>query len=53
MTPEQMKYVKLVDPASSWHLLQNDQEDAAQNVSSLIKTNKNPQNTETYWFPTP
>ena len=26
MTPEQMKYVKPVDPASTWHLLQNDQE---------------------------
>ena len=24
MTPEQMKYVKQVDPASTWHLLQND-----------------------------
>ena len=42
MTPEQMKYVKPVDPASTWHLLQNDQEQAAHYVSSLIKTNKNP-----------
>ena len=25
MTPEQMKYVKPVDPASTWHLMQNDQ----------------------------
>ena len=53
MTPEQMKYVKPVDPASTWHLLQNDQEQAAHYVSSLIKTNKNPQNSENYWFPTP
>ena len=53
MTPEQMKYVKPVDPASTWHLLQNDQEQAAHYVSSLIKTNRNPQNSETYWFPTP
>ena len=53
MTPEQMKYVKPVDPASTWHLLQNDQEQAAQYVSSLIKTNRNPQNSENYWFPTP
>ena len=53
MTPEQMKYVKPVDPASTWHLLQNDQEQAAHYVSSLIKTNRNPQNTENYWFPTP
>ena len=53
MTPEQMKYVKPVDPASTWHLLQNDQEQAAHYVSSLIKTNRNPQNSENYWFPTP
>ena len=53
MTPEQMKYVKPIDPASTWHLLQNDQEQAAHYISSLIKTNRNPQNSETYWFPTP
>ena len=53
MTPEQMKYVKPVDPASTWRLLQNDQEQAAHYVSSLIKTNRNPQNSENYWFPTP
>ena len=53
MTPEQLKYVKLIDPASTWHLLQNDQEQAAHYVSSLIKTNRNPQNSENYWFPTP
>ena len=53
MTPEQMKYVKPVDPASTWHLLQNDQEQAAHYVSSLIKTNRNPQNSENNWFPTP
>ena len=52
MTPEQ-KYVKPVDPASTWHLLQNDQKRAAHYVSSLIKTNKNPQHPENYWFPTP
>ena len=33
--------------------MQDDQEQAAHHVSSLIKTNKNPQNSETYWFPTP
>ena len=53
MTPEQMKYVKPIDPASTWHLLQNDQEQAAHYISSLIKTNRNPQNSESYWFPTP
>ena len=40
MTPEQMKCIKPVDPASTWHLLQNDQEQAAHYVSSPIKTNK-------------
>ena len=53
MTPEQMKYVKPVDAALTWHLLQNDQEQAAHYVSSIIETNKNPQNAENYWFPTP
>ena len=52
MMPEQMKYVKPVDPASTCHLLQNDQEQAAHYVSSPIKTNKNPQYSENYWFPT-
>ena len=42
MTPEQMKYVKPVDPATTWHLLENDQEQAGQFVSILIKTNNNP-----------
>ena len=48
-----MKYVKPVDLALTWHPLQNDQEQAAHYVSSLIKTSKNPQKTENYWFPTP
>ena len=52
-TPEQMKNAKPVDPASTWHLLQNDQEQAAHYVSSLIKTYKKPQNSKNYWFPTP
>ena len=42
MTPEQMKYVKPVDPASTWYLLQNDQEQAAHYVSSIIKTEEIP-----------
>ena len=53
ITLEQMKYVKPVDPASTWHPLQNDQEQAAHYVSSLIKTKRNPENSENYWFPTP
>ena len=42
-----------INPASTWHLLQNDQEQAAHYLSSLIKTKRNPQNTKNYWFPTP
>ena len=53
MASELMKYVEPVDPASTWHLLQNDPEQATHNVSSRIKTNKKPQNSEHYWFPTP
>ena len=53
MTPEQMKDVKPVDPASTWHFLQNDQEQTAHYVSSLTWLTKNPQNFENFWFPTP
>ena len=52
-TPEQMKYVKPDDPASTWHLLQNNQEQAAHYVSSFIRTNKSSQNSENHCFPTP
>ena len=43
----------MINPISTWHLLQNDQEQAAHDVSSLIKTNKTTQSSENYWFPTP
>ena len=52
-TPVQMEYVKPVDPVSTCHLLQNDQEQAAHYVSSLMKTNKHPQISQNYWFLTP
>ena len=48
-----MKYVKPIDPVSTWRSLQNDQEQAAHHVSSFIETKKNPQNYESYWFHTP
>ena len=48
-----MKHVKPVDPASTWLLLQKDQEQALHYVSSLIKTNRNPQNSECFWFSNP
>ena len=53
MTPGQMKYVKPVDPVTTWHLLQDNPENAAFYVSSLIKSAKPEDFRENYWFPTP
>ena len=53
MTPGQMKYVKPIDPVTTWHLLQDDPENAAFYVSSLIKSSKPDDFKESYWFPTP
>ena len=51
-TPEQKKYVKPLDPASTWHLLQKDQKQAAYYVSNLI-THRNSQVSGNYWLHTP
>ena len=53
LTPEQMKHVKPIDPVSTWHLLNENEEDAIYYVSSLLKANKNNDQYEQYWFPTP
>ena len=53
MTPGQMKYVKPIDPVTTWHLLQDDPENAAIYVSSLIKSSKPENSSDNYWFPTP
>ena len=53
MTPGQMKYVKPVDPVTTRHLLQDNPENAAFYVSSLIKSAKPEDFRENYWFPTP
>ena len=53
MTPGQMKYVKPIDPVTTWHLLQDNPENAAFYVSSLIKSSKPEDFRENYWFPTP
>ena len=53
MTPGQMKYVKPIDPVTTWHLLQDDPENAAIYVSSLIKPSKPENSPDNYWFPTP
>ena len=40
LTPEQMKYVKPIDPVTTWHLLQDNPKNAAYYASSLIKSPK-------------
>ena len=53
LTPEQMKYFKPIDPMTTWHLLQDNTENAAYYASSLIKATKPEEFKENYWFPTP
>ena len=49
----QMKYVRPIDPVSTWHLLIENEEDAVHYISSLLKANRNNDQYEQYWFPTP
>ena len=53
MTPEQMKHVRPIDPVSTWHLLNENEGDAVYYISSLLKANRNNDQYEQYWFPTP
>ena len=53
LTLEQMKYVKPIDPVTTWHLLQAKPENDAYYASSLIKSTKPEDIKENYWFPTP
>ena len=48
-----MKHVKPIDPVSTWHLLNESEEDAIYYVSSLLNANRNNDQPEQYWFPTP
>ena len=41
LTPKQMKLVKLIDPVSTWQLLNKNEEDATYYVSSFLKQTKN------------
>ena len=41
LTPKQMKLVKLIDPVSTWQLLNKNEEDATYYVSSLLKQTEN------------
>ena len=45
-----MKYVKPIDPVTTWHFLKDNPENYA---SSLIKSPKISEDSENYWFPTP
>ena len=53
MTPEQMKHVRPIDPVSTWHLLNENEEDAIHYISSLLKANRIKDRYEKNWFPTP
>ena len=53
MTPEQMKHVRPIDPVSTWHLLNENEEDAVYYINSVRKASQNNDQNEQYWFPTP
>ena len=53
LTPEQTKRIRPVNPTSVRHLLNNSHDDAIHYINSLLKTSKNDEVNETYWFPTP
>ena len=38
---------------ATWHLLQDNDDNAIQYVSSLLKTHRNNEEVNQYWFPTP
>ena len=48
MTPEQMKYVKPIDAVTTWHLLQDNPENAAYYASSLIQSTRTGEDQENY-----
>ena len=52
-TPEQMKHVRPIDPLSTLHVLNENEDDAIYYISSLLKANRNNDQFEQYWFPTP
>ena len=53
MSPGQMKYVKPIEPVTTWHLLQDNLQNAAFYVSSLIKSPKPKHFHVKNWFLTP
>ena len=53
MTPEQKKHIRPIDTVSTWHLLNENAEDADRYISSLLEANRNNDQYEQHWFPTP
>ena len=53
MIPEQMKHVRPIDPVSTRHLLNQNEEDVIYYISSLFKANGNKDHYEQCWFPIP
>ena len=53
LTSEQTKHIRPVNPTSVRHLLNNSHDDAIHYINSLLKTSKDNEVNETYWFPTP
>ena len=53
LTTEQTKHIRPVNPTSVRHLLNNSHDDAIHYINSLLKTSKDHEVKETYWFPTP
>ena len=53
LTPEQTKHIRPVNPTSVRNLLNNSHDDAIHYINSLLKTSKNDEVNETFWFPTP
>ena len=52
LTPEQTKHIRPVNPTSARHLLNNNHDDAIHYIN-ILKTSKDNEINETYWFPTP
>ena len=53
LTPEQPKHIRPVNPTPVRQLLSNSHDDEIHYINSLLKTSKNDEVNETYWFPTP
>ena len=53
LTPGQTKHIRLVNPTSVRHLLNNNHDDAIHYINSFLKTSKTDEVNETYWSPKP